>query len=138
MRISAVGAILLLLWAGWAYAIPRTELRVETVYHHSYSGNFIQCRVTNEGTLAFSGLEIELSVWNDTLLVEQQSWRPGALAAHQSVKLPSLVYHEPSAFDYQLLLTIRFSDENGPHELRWAYEIAEYGNLAWSETYRQV
>lgn len=57
-----MGAVLLLLWAGWAYAIPRTELRVETVYHHSYSGNFIQCRVTNEGTLAFSGLEIELSL----------------------------------------------------------------------------
>ena len=138
LRGGAILAVLLLLWAGWVWVIPRTAVDVETVYHHSYSGNFIQCRITNEGTTSFSGLELELSVWNDTLLVEQETWRPGTLAPHTSIKLPPLIYHEPAAYDYQLLLTLRFSDERGSYELHWSHTIAEYANLEWLDSYRDT
>ena len=138
LRGGAVLAVLLLLWGGWMWVVPRTAVDVEIAYHHSYSGNFIQCRVTNEGTTSFSGLELELSVWNDTLLIEQETWHPGTLAPHTSVKLPPLIYHEPAAYDYQLLVTLRFSDESGSHELHWSHTIAEYANLAWLDSYRDT
>ena len=70
--------------------LPRTEIEIDTVFHSSYSGLFVQSRISNMGTEEITDLKVKISVWNGTEMLETDTHYPGILSAKQSVKLGDL------------------------------------------------
>ena len=126
---------LLLIFVCYSYVIPRTEVEVDTVYHSSYSGLFVQSKISNTGTKQISNLKIKSSVWNGTEMLETDTHYPGVLNAKQSVKLPPLIFNGPHSDSYELLINLEFIIDGEKQILAYNYEIADYGNLAWHDQY---
>ena len=127
-------AVLLVLLC-YSYFLPRTEVEIDTVYHSSYSGLFVQSKVSNTGTKEITDLKIKLAVWNSTDLLQSETHYPGALNAKQSVKLPVLIFDGPHADSYELIISMEFNSDEGKQVLNYNYKIADYGNLAWHDQY---
>tara|TARA_B100000959_G_scaffold286295_1_gene364302 strand:+ start:671 stop:1117 length:447 start_codon:yes stop_codon:yes gene_type:complete len=128
-----VSIILVLLC--YSYLLPRTEVEIDTVYHSSYSGLFVQSKVSNTGTKEITDLKVKLAVWNSTELLQTETHYPGVLNAKQSVKLPVLIFDGPHADSYELIISVEFNSEEGKQVLNYNYKIADYGNLAWHDQY---
>tara|TARA_B110000014_G_scaffold261545_1_gene253481 strand:- start:1053 stop:1499 length:447 start_codon:yes stop_codon:yes gene_type:complete len=128
-----VSIILVLLC--YSYLLPRTEVEIDTVYHSSYSGLFVQSKVSNTGTNPITDLKVKLAVWNSTELLQTETHYPGVLNAKQSVKLPVLIFDGPHADSYELIISMEFNSEEGKQVLNYNYKIADYGNLAWHDQY---
>ena len=126
---------LILVFVCYSYIIPRTEVEIDTVYHSSYSGLFVQSKISNTGTKQISNLKIKSSVWNGTEMLETNTHYPGVLNAKQSVKLPPLIFDGPHSDSYELLINIEFIINGEKQTLAYNYEIADYGNLAWHDQY---
>ena len=126
---------LLLVFVCYSYVIPRTEVEIDTVYHSSYSGLFVQSKISNTGTKQISNLKIKSSVWNGTEMLETNTHYPGVLNAKQSVKLPPLIFYGPHSDSYELLINLEFIIDGEKQILAYNYEIADYGNLAWHDQY---
>ena len=126
---------LLLIFVCYSYVIPRTEVEIDTVYHSSYSGLFVQSKISNTGTKQISNLKIKSSVWNGTEMLETDTHYPGVLNAKQSVKLPPLIFNGPHSDSYELLINLEFIIDGEKQILAYNYEIADYGNLAWHDQY---
>ena len=126
---------LLLVFVCYSYVIPRTEVEIDTVYHSSYSGLFVQSKISNTGTKQISNLKIKSSVWNGTEMLETNTHYPGVLNAKQSVKLPPLIFYGPHSDSYELLINLEFIIDGEKQILDYNYEIADYGNLAWHDQY---
>ena len=126
---------LLLVFVCYSYVIPRTEVEIDTVYHSSYSGLFVQSKISNTGTKQISNLKIKSSVWNGTEMLETDTHYPGVLNAKQSVKLPPLIFNGPHSDSYELLINLEFIIDGEKQILAYNYEIADYGNLAWHDQY---
>ena len=126
---------LLLVFVCYSYVIPRTEVEIDTVYHSSYSGLFVQSKISNTGTKQISNLKIKSSVWNGTEMLETDTHYPGVLNAKQSVKLPPLIFDGPHSDSYELLINLEFIIDGEKQTLAYNYEIADYGNLAWHDQY---
>tara|TARA_B100000902_G_scaffold106923_2_gene108771 strand:+ start:6685 stop:7131 length:447 start_codon:yes stop_codon:yes gene_type:complete len=127
-------AILLVLLC-YSYFLPRTEVEIDTVYHSSYSGLFVQSKVSNTGTKEINDLKVKLAVWNSTELLESETHYPGVLGPKQSVKLPVLIFDGPHADSYELIISMEFNSDEGKRVLNYNYKIADYGNLAWHDQY---
>ena len=126
---------LLLVFVCYSYIIPRTEVEIDTVYHSSYSGLFVQSKISNTGTKQISNLKIKSSVWNGTEMLETNTHYPGTLNAKQSVKLPPLIFDGPHSDSYELLINLEFIIDGEKQTLTYNYKIADYGNLAWHDQY---
>ena len=49
-KFAVVVVAVLLVLLCYSYFLPRTEVEIDTVYHSSYSGLFVQSKVSNTGT----------------------------------------------------------------------------------------
>ena len=127
-------AVLLVLLC-YSYFLPRTEVEIDTVYHSSYSGLFVQSKISNTGTKEITDLKVKLAVWNSTDLLQSDTHYPGVLNAKQSVKLPVLIFDGPHADSYELVISMEFNSDDGKQILNYNYKIADYGNLAWHDQY---
>ena len=127
-------AVLLVLLC-YSYFLPRTEVEIDTVYHSSYSGLFVQSKISNTGTKEITDLKVKLVVWNSTDLLQSDIHYPGVLNAKQSVKLPVLIFDGPHADSYELVISMEFNSDDGKQILNYNYKIADYGNLAWHDQY---
>ena len=126
---------ILLISLCYSYLLPRTEVEIDTVYHSSYSGLFVQSKVSNTGTKEITNLKVKLSVWNSTHMLQSDTHYPGVLNAKQSVKLPVLLFDGPHADYYELVISMEFNSKDGKQILNYNYKIADYGNLAWHDQY---
>ncbi len=106
LRMAGVGLLVLaLLWGSYAYIVPRTAMRIDTVYHYSYSGIFVQCRLANEGTHDASEVELHIAVWNGSELKGQRSYLLGDLDAHDDEKLVPLRFYGEAGDTSRVVLT---------------------------------
>ena len=119
----------------YSYALPRTEIEMDTVYHSSYSALFVQSKINNAGTQDITDLKIKSSIWNGTEMLTTETNYPGILKAKQSVKLPPLIFDGPHADEYDLIIVLEFNSNEGKQNLIYNYEIKDYGNLAWHDQY---
>jgi len=134
-KFAVVIVAVLLVLLCYSYFLPRTEVEIDTVYHSSYSGLFVQSKVSNTGTKEIIDLKVKLAVWNSTELLQSETHYPGVLNAKQSVKLPVLIFDGPHADSYELIISMEFNSEEGKQILNYNYKIADYGNLAWHDQY---
>ena len=134
-KFAVVIVAVLLILLCYSYFLPRTEVEIDTVYHSSYSGVFVQSKVSNAGTKEITDLKVKLAVWNSTELLQSETHYPGVLNAKQSVKLPVLIFDGPHADSYELIISMEFNSEAGKQILNYNYKIADYGNLAWHDQY---
>jgi len=134
-KFAVVIVAVLLVLLCYSYFLPRTEVEIDTVYHSSYSGLFVQSKVSNTGTKEIFNLKVKLAVWNSTELLQSETHYPGVLNAKQSVKLPVLIFDGPHADSYELIISMEFNSEEGKQILNYNYKIADYGNLAWHDQY---
>ncbi|MBJ35161.1 MAG: hypothetical protein CMB62_00905 [Euryarchaeota archaeon] len=134
-KFAVVIVSVLLILICYSYLLPRTEVEIDTVYHSSYSGLFVQSKVSNTGTKEITDLKVKLTVWNSTELLESETHYPGVLNAKQSVKLPVLIFDGPHADSYELIISMEFNSDEGKQVLNYNYKIADYGNLAWHDQY---
>lgn len=134
-KFAAVVVSIILVLLCYSYLLPRTEVEIDTVYHSSYSGLFVQSKVSNTGTNPITDLKVKLAVWNSTELLQTETHYPGVLNAKQSVKLPVLIFDGPHADSYELIISMEFNSEEGKQVLNYNYKIADYGNLAWHDQY---
>ena len=134
-KFAVVIVSVLLILICYSYLLPRTEVEIDTVYHSSYSGLFVQSKVSNTGTKEITDLKVKLAVWNSTELLESETHYPGVLNAKQSVKLPVLIFDGPHADSYELIISMEFNSDEGKQVLNYNYKIADYGNLAWHDQY---
>ena len=134
-KFAVVIVSVLLILICYSYILPRTEFEIDTVYHSSYSGLFVQSKVSNTGTKEITDLKVKLAVWNSTELLESETHYPGVLNAKQSVKLPVLIFDGPHADSYELIISMEFNSDEGKQVLNYNYKIADYGNLAWHDQY---
>ena len=134
-KFAVVVVAVLLVLLCYSYFLPRTEVEIDTVYHSSYSGLFVQSKVSNTGTKEITDLKVKLAVWNSTELLQSEIHYPGVLSAKQSVKLPVLIFDGPHADSYELIISMEFNSEEGKQLLNYNYEIKDYGNLAWHDQY---
>ena len=125
----------MIIFVCYSYVLPRTEIEMDTVYHSSYSGLFVQSKISNTGTKEITDLKVKSSVWNETEMLVTETNYPGILESKQSVKIPFLVFNGPHADEYNLIIVLEFKDEEGKQKLIYSYKIADYGNLAWHEQY---
>ena len=119
----------------YSYILPRTEIEMDTVYHSSYSGLFIQSKISNTGTKEITDLKVKSSIWNGTEMLGTETHYPGILNTKQSVKIPYLVFDGPHADEYNLVIIVEFKEHEEKQTLIYSYKIADYGNLAWHERY---
>ena len=49
-KFVAVVVSILMISLCYSYLLPRTEVEIDTVYHSSYSGLFVQSKISNTGT----------------------------------------------------------------------------------------
>ncbi len=136
--IAKFGTIILaffIIFVSYSYILPRTEIEIDTVYHSSYSGLFVQSRISNVGTEEITDLKVKISVWNGTEMLETDTHYPGILKAKQSVKLEALMFDGPHADEYDLVIVLDFNQENDKKNIIYNYKIADYGNLAWHDQY---
>ena len=135
--VKSIAAILalFLIFVCYSYVIPRTEVEIDTVYHSSYSALFVQSKINNAGTKEITDLKIKSSVWNGTKMLVSETNYPGILKSKQSVKLPPLIFDGPHADEYELVIEMEFSSDEGKQTLIYNYEIKDYGNLAWHDQY---
>ena len=126
---------LLLIIMCYSYAIPRTEVEIDTVYHSSYSALFVQSKITNAGTEDITGLIVKSSVWNKTEMMISETHYPNNLKSKESVKIPPLVFDGAHADEYDLIIIIEFNGKDGKKTIIYNYKIADYGNLAWHDQY---
>ncbi len=139
LRMAGVGLlVLVLLWGSYAYIVPRTEMRIDTAYHYSYSGIFIQCRLTNGGTHDAGDVELHMAVWNGSELKGQRSYALGDLDAHDDEKLAPLRFYGEATDTYQLVLTLYFTADGEDHELVWTHILTDYQNLIFHDRYAQL
>ena len=132
--ITKFGTIILaffIIFVSYSYILPRTEIEIDTVFHSSYSGLFVQSRISNMGT----DLKVKISVWNGTEMLETDTHYPGILNAKQSVKLEALMFDGPHADEYDLIIVLDFNQDDGKQNIIYNYKIADYGNLAWHDQY---
>ena len=134
-KFAAVVVSIILVLLCYSYLLPRTEVEIDTVYHSSYSGLFVQSKVSNTGTNPITDLKVKLAVWNSTELLQTETHYPGVLNAKQSVKLPVLIFDGPHADSFELIISMEFNSEEGKQVLNYNYKIADYGNLAWHDQY---
>ena len=134
-KFAVVIVAVLLVLLCYSYFLPRTEVEIDTVYHSSYSGLFVQSKVSNTGTKEIIDLKVKLAVWNSTELLQSETHYPGVLNAKQSVKLPVLIFDGPHADSYELVISMEFNSDDGKQILNYNYKIADYGNLAWHDQY---
>ena len=125
----------IIIFVCYSYILPRTEIEMDTVYHSSYSGLFIQSKISNTGTKEITDLKVKSSIWNGTEMLETETHYPGILNAKQSVKIPYLVFDGPHADEYNLVIIVEFKEDKEKQTLIYSYKIADYGNLAWHEQY---
>ena len=125
----------MIIFVCYSYVLPRTEIEMDTVYHSSYSGLFVQSKISNTGTKEITNLKVKSSVWNETEMLVTETNYPGILESKQSVKIPFLVFNGPHADEYNLIIVLEFKDGEGKQKLIYSYKIADYGNLAWHEQY---
>ena len=136
--ITKFGTIILvffIIFVSYSYILPRTEIEIDTVFHSSYSGLFVQSRISNMGTEEITDLKIKISVWNGTEMLETDTHYPGILSAKQSVKLEALMFDGPHADEYDLIIALDFNQDDGKKNIIYSYKIADYGNLAWHDQY---
>ena len=126
---------IIVIFVCYSYILPRTEIEMDTVYHSSYSGLFIQSKINNVGTKEITDLKVKNSIWNGTEMLETETHYPGILNAKQSVKIPYLIFDGPHADEYNLVIIIEFKEQEEKQTLIYNYKIADYGNLAWHEQY---
>ena len=134
-KFAVVIVAVLLILLCYSYFLPRTEVEIDTVYHSSYSGLFVQSKVSNSGTKEITDLKVKLAVWNSTELLQSEINYPGVLSPKQSVKLPVLIFDGPHADSYELIISMEFNSEEGKQIINYNYKIADYGNLAWHDQY---
>ncbi len=134
-KFAVVIVSVLLILLCYSYFLPRTEVEIDTVYHSSYSGLFVQSKISNTGTKEITNLKVKLTVWNSTDLLQSETHYPGALNAKQIVKLPVLIFDGPHADSYELIISMEFNSDEGKQVLNYNYKIADYGNLAWHDQY---
>ena len=134
-KFAVVIVAVLLILLCYSYFLPMTEVEIDTVYHSSYSGLFVQSKVSNAGTKEITDLKVKLAVWNSTELLQSETHYPGVLSPKQSVKLPFLIFDGPHADSYELIISMEFNSEEGKQILNYNYKIADYGNLAWHDQY---
>lgn len=134
-KFVAVVVSILMISLCYSYLLPRTEVEIDTVYHSSYSGLFVQSKISNTGTKEITSLKVKLSVWNSTHMLQSDTHYPGVLNAKQSVKLPVLLFDGPHADSYELVILMEFNSKDGKQILNYNYKIADYGNLAWHDQY---
>ena len=82
--ITKFGTIILaffIIFLSYSYILPRTEIEIDTVFHSSYSGLFVQSRISNMGTEEITDLKVKISVWNETEMLETDTHYPGILSA---------------------------------------------------------
>ena len=136
--ITKFGTIILaffIIFVSYSYILPRTEIEIDTVFHSSYSGLFVQSRISNMGTEEITDLKVKISVWNGTEMLETDTHYPGILSAKQSVKLEALMFDGPHADEYDLIIVLDFNQDDGKKNIIYSYKIADYGNLAWHDQY---
>ena len=134
-KFAVVIVAVLLVFLSYSYFLPRTEVEIDTVYHSSYSGLFVQSKISNTGTKEITNLKVKLAVWNSTDLLQSETHYPGVLNAKQIVKLPVLIFDGPHADSYELIISMEFNSDEGKQVLNYNYKIADYGNLAWHDQY---
>ena len=134
-KFVVVMVVVLLVLLSYSYFLPRTEVEIDTVYHSSYSGLFVQSKISNTGTKEITDLKVKLAVWNSTELLQSETHYPGVLNAKQIVKLPVLIFDGPHADSYELIISMEFNSDEGKQVLNYNYKIADYGNLAWHDQY---
>ena len=134
-KFAVVMVVVLLVLLSYSYFLPRTEVEIDTVYHSSYSGLFVQSKISNTGTKEITDLKVKLAVWNSTDLLQSETHYPGVLNAKQIVKLPVLIFDGPHADSYELIISMEFNSDEGKQVLNYNYKIADYGNLAWHDQY---
>ena len=61
-KFAVVIVAVLLILLCYSYFLPRTEVEIDTVYHRSYSGLFVQSKVSNAGTKEITDLKVKRSV----------------------------------------------------------------------------
>jgi len=135
IKFAAAILSVIIIFVCYSYILPRTEIEMDTVYHSSYSGLFIQSKISNTGTKEITDLKVKSSVWNGTEMLETETHYPGILNAKQSVKIPYLVFDGPHADEYNLVIIVEFKEHEEKQTLIYSYKIADYGNLAWHEQY---
>ena len=80
-KFAVVIVAVLLILLCYSYFLPRTEVEIDTVYHSSYSGLFVQSKISNTGTKEITDLKVKLAVWNSTDLLQSETHYPGVLWA---------------------------------------------------------
>ena len=135
IKFAAAILSVIIIFVCYSYILPRTEIEMDTVYHSSYSGLFIQSKISNTGTKEITDLKVKSSIWNGTEMLETETHYPGILNAKQSVKIPYLVFDGPHADEYNLVIIVEFKEDEEKQTLIYSYKIADYGNLAWHEQY---
>ena len=122
-KFAAVVVSIILVLLCYSYLLPRTEVEIDTVYHSSYSGLFVQSKISNTGTNPITDLKVKLAVWNSTELLQTETHYPGVLNPKQSVKLPVLIFDGPHADSYELIISMEFNSEEGKQVLNYNYKI---------------
>lgn len=127
--------IFILLSTSYLYIFPRTEVEVKTAYHHSFSGGYLQVRLTNAGTHDVTDVSLEITVWKDEDLINSTIHEMDILANRESIKLPELMFYSEAQLTHTAVITLTFTEGDTVQRSVWSYEIKDYANLFWEDQY---
>ena len=131
--------IFLLLSTSYLFIFPRTEVEVKTAYHQSFSGNYLQVRLTNAGTHDVSDVSLEITVWKGDLingeLINSTTHEMDILKNRESIKLPEFMYYSEAQLTHTAVITLTFTIDGTVQRSVWSYTIEDYANLFWEDQY---
>lgn len=127
--------IFLILSTSYLYIFPRTEIEVKTSYHQSFSGSYIQVRITNAGTHDVSDVALEITIWKDETLINSTTHEIDMLEKRESIKLSELMYYSEAQLTYTAVISLTFTIDGVVQHSVWSYIIKDYANLFWEDQY---
>ena len=127
--------IFLLLSTSYLFIFPRTEVEVKTAYHQSFSGSYLQVRLTNAGTHDVSDVSLEITVWKDEELINSTIHEMDILKNRDSIKLPELMYYSEAQLTHTAVISLTFTVDGLVQHSVWSYTIEGYANLFWEDQY---
>jgi hypothetical protein len=128
-----LGIVGILVFSAWYWVIPRTDVELSVQYHEGLFNSInVDARVVNSGTVALTGLHIELVVTVDgTGEARGGTNATRTLAPHSTLRLDAVAFKgDQLTTTYRISVTASYSGQSGPVVRTFDYVTEEpYMNL---------
>jgi hypothetical protein len=136
--ISAAVIIIVALAAVYQYVLPRTDVKVITVFHEgSLNVINVNVKVRNDGNGDITDISVTVTVKNATQVFLQKTFNRSNLAPSSEVEFKPYFYGDQYEI-YHITVTISFTSHDVDFAREFSYTAKDYMTLKFEESIQKV